>query len=869
MPAWFTPLKDAARWIWLARTADASPPRSETALFHGNLTPPPNTHSIELHVSAEGRYTLWLNDQADPLGHGPARGDRYHRSVDTYSIDISDNPEQTVAIWSQVRWFAGTPEAPLAEIPGPMPAFLLIAIFLDRAGQVLSKAGTDGSWLATPCTAFSGKRIDIPAYFAIGYTEHQKSSGFPRSWRSKSPPNDPAWQPASPTDPAWQPAGQLAPPYFHRDPDIPWSDLTWLTPREIPHMEYEALPIREIRRVAPGDGLPCGTPDLETLSGIQMGPNESATFRCDLGQLAMAYYRLRLAGKGSALAITSSEVLTAGVPTVETPAQKSFDLDSNLPLLPLTDTFTLDTDHPHTFESSHWRAFRFLELTLTAGPEGGTLESFTLHATGYPFQPDYSFDASSAGDPSVQDTLRKAVDISWRTLKCCTWETYMDCPYYEQIQYIGDTRIQCLITYLTTGDPTLPAQALRAFDRSRIPEGLTQSRYPCNSMQIIPTFSLIYILMIEDYLLHIGDDGLVAELRPGIAPILNWFTQHTDPDTGLIGYVPYWPFIDWVNGWPRGIPPHGIALRGNARLSDADNRANANPFSGSSACVNLFYLLALQSAAGIYERAKPGSGNFYHTRAKALKQRLYDAFYDKARGLVCDIPLSYSPGLARDNPSYSPRLAGGNADTSGGGKGKLGVWSQHAQALAVLADLLSPTEAKDALTIALDPKNILRPDESTADTDSAKAGKFENRFIAPASFYFRFYLAEAIAKLRMGEQFWPLVAPFRDAIARGSTTWPESFEPCRSECHAWSAWPLYFFARHTLGIAPPSPEDSRIRIQPLPAFIRASPRLLSKAPHLNIPFGGERDRSSLTVAVPWGGNRAGCRRVDVVEVVRG
>jgi alpha-L-rhamnosidase len=46
----------------------------------------------------------------------------------------------------------------------------------------------------------------------------------------------------------------------------------------------------------------------------------------------------------------------------------------------------------------------------------------------------------------------------------------MDTPYWEQLQYVGDTRIQALISYAVTGDDRLAKQALKAFDDSRIPK---------------------------------------------------------------------------------------------------------------------------------------------------------------------------------------------------------------------------------------------------------------------------------------------------------------------------------------------------------------------------------------------------------------
>jgi hypothetical protein len=51
--------------------------------------------------------------------------------------------------------------------------------------------------------------------------------------------------------------------------------------------------------------------------------------------------------------------------------------------------------------------------------------------------------------------LSKIFEIGWRTARLCAMETYMDCPYYEQLQYIGDARIQALISLFNSGDEEL------------------------------------------------------------------------------------------------------------------------------------------------------------------------------------------------------------------------------------------------------------------------------------------------------------------------------------------------------------------------------------------------------------------------------
>ena len=61
----------------------------------------------------------------------------------------------------------------------------------------------------------------------------------------------------------------------------------------------------------------------------------------------------------------------------------------------------------------------------------------------------------------------------------------MDTPYWERLQYVGDTRLQALISYVVGGDDRLARQAIDAIDDSRVPDGITQSRYPSALPQMI------------------------------------------------------------------------------------------------------------------------------------------------------------------------------------------------------------------------------------------------------------------------------------------------------------------------------------------------------------------------------------------------
>jgi hypothetical protein len=117
--------------------------------------------------------------------------------------------------------------------------------------------------------------------------------------------------------------------------------------------------------------------------------------------------------------------------------------------LGLRDSFLPDGGQHRVFEPLWWRTWRYLDIDIETGFEPLQLESLTAEFTAYPFKELAGFDSP---DPD----LSKIWEISWRTARLDAHETYMDTPYYEQLQYVGDTRIQALISYAVTDDDRLP-----------------------------------------------------------------------------------------------------------------------------------------------------------------------------------------------------------------------------------------------------------------------------------------------------------------------------------------------------------------------------------------------------------------------------
>jgi hypothetical protein len=210
------------------------------------------------------------------------------------------------------------------------------------------------------------------------------------------------------------------------------------------------------------------------------------------------------------------------------------------------------------------------------------------------------------------------MDMSQRTVQLCSHETYEDCPYYEQMQYAGDFYNEMLFAGYGSGDWQLARQGLLQFSWSRGNEGLTQSRYPSRVPQYIPAFSLLWIIAVREYWWHTGDVSLVRECLESIQQNLNWFERHQNRD-GLLEAIPYWKFVDWVEGWNAGCPPGAM--------------------DGISTIINLQYASALIAAGELMTLMGDTDADArYRQRAEAIRNLINRSCWDDDRKYYLDRP---------------------------------------------------------------------------------------------------------------------------------------------------------------------------------------------------------------------------------------
>src|SRR5271165_1306132 len=299
-----------------------------------------------------------------------------------------------------------------------------------------------------------------------------------------------------------------------------------LVPDTLPAMEYEEVPAGRVVRA----DLPAAQSFPE--SPVTVPANAHIRILLDRATLTTAYPELTTSGgSGAHIRETYTEALYDS-------EQKRGNRNEvgNRQALGLYDEFLPDGGPNRVFMTLWWRVWRYLELDIETADEPLQLNSMRAYFTAYPFTEQAQFQSSDA-------QLSQIWELCWRSARLDAHETYMDTPYWEQLQYVGDTRIQALISYGVTGDDRLARQAMEAYRNSLIPEGLTQSRYPSSLTQIIPPFSLLWIGMLHDFWEYRGDEAFVSSLLPGTRGVLDWFAARQRPD-GLLGRIEWWPLVD-------------------------------------------------------------------------------------------------------------------------------------------------------------------------------------------------------------------------------------------------------------------------------------------------------------------------------------
>jgi alpha-L-rhamnosidase len=701
----------SAQWI----TSPDGPQRDQSVLhFRKLLELGQQPEHFIVHVSADNQFILYVNQQR--VDAGPSRSDLGHWRYETYDIAPFLRPGRNVLAAAVWNFGVLTPLAQISDRTG---------FLLHGEGEAERIADTDATWeveeekgiqiLPTPEAVRNQYYVAEPA-------ERIDATAFNWGWNTADSGAGGRWKRAQPIGHA-TPAGAVL------------QENNWqLVPDPLPPMQMALTSAGQVVR-STGIDTPAGFP----ANAFTVPAHSKATVLIDNSHLTTAYPELTVSsGRGATVRLTYAEAL------IDDNGKKGNRSEIfGKHIQGIFDEFLTDGARNRTFMPLGWKTWRYLQLDIETADQPLEVEKLRTWFTAYPFEERGHFE-------SDDDSLNPIWETGWRTARLDAHDTYMDTPYYERMQYVGDTRIQALISYTVGGDDRLPRQAIQAFNDSRIPDGITRSRYPSSMRQIIPTFSLLWVGMVHDFWMYRSDPDFVHAQLSGTRPVLDWFLERQGAD-GLLMKIPWWPFVDWGTDFGFGVPPQ-----------DDD---------GGSSVITLQFIEALSYAAemesALGDKIRAG---LYRSAAERASQAVYKLCWNQHYGLLADTPAQKH-------------------------------YSQHANILGVWLDVIPREQHKDVLT------KILSVSDAYAATGPVP-------LLTKATYYFRFYLARALDHVGMGNQYLQLLGPWREMVSLGLTTWAEQPEPTRSDSHAWSAHPNYDFLTIVAGIRPKTPGFATVIVAP-------------------------------------------------------
>lgn len=332
-------------------------------------------------------------------------------------------------------------------------------------------------------------------------------------------------------------------------------------------------------------------------------------------------------------------------------------------------------------------------------------------------------------------------DIGVATLEASLTDGWVD-PWREQGLYIGDVLVEYLAHRIWTRDTTHIVRALRMWSQGRLPDGQLRAVVPAWFRRYHADYTLLWIVILRDYVTHTGDRAFAEELWPTVERI--------------------WSSATWRSG-PRGLwTADGMNVFGDWGATEASIEGDGNGI------LNAFRVGALQASAeladiiGQSERAAA----FRRERenvAAAFREVLWDA----------------------QRNAFAPCLRNGVfVDTP----------AAHANTLALLYGIASPDQEAGALAAV----------RSAIEKAAADPGHCHRRG-GHIELYFLHYVLEMLADRGLHEDAENIIRRFWGLQREHGAwcLWEAFYRGLRkedSQCHGWSAGPSVYFHRTVLGI---------------------------------------------------------------------
>ncbi|QDS72372.1 hypothetical protein FKW77_008344 [Venturia effusa] len=341
-------------------------------------------------------------------------------------------------------------------------------------------------------------------------------------------------------------------------------------------------------------------------------------------------------------------------------------------------------------------------------------------------------------------------NISLNTLKNCMHETYEDCPFYEQNQFASDARLQMLFTYTLSSDDRLARKTLEEFHASRCADGLIVAQFPAGFKSFQIPQFSLYYILMVHDHMQYFGDKSLVKKYIGT---IDGILNYFDSRLNGIGLVGQFDHENWafVDWVDAWTTPRQIKKSCMPPAYWTVGIATVN---------SLLYATALLHAADIADfLGRCNTAIEYRQRAKDIN--------DSANR------NSFEDGIYTDGPGVRSTC-------------------QHTQVFAVLSGAISGVAATQLMERTLRDKDLPQ-----------------------CSYALKFYLFRALEKAGIyTSSFDAMMEPWRKMIGENLTTWAENDSNPRSDCHGWSASPIYEIVSGIFGLKPGAPGFQKVIIEP-------------------------------------------------------
>lgn len=453
------------------------------------------------------------------------------------------------------------------------------------------------------------------------------------------------------------------------------------------------------------------------------------------------------------------------------------------------------------FTSHERRGFRYVSFTFRDFSRPVRIRHISHRKATYPVEARGAFHCSD-------ETLNKIWEVGAYTVQLCMLDTYVDCPGYEQVYWVGDARNSALVNGVAFGAYELTDRCVRLTGQSLAPDlkmvipphiqaartHITTSHVVSGWFDEIPMWTFLWVWMAWEQYMNVGDRAALADYYVDVKECLRrceGFLTERD----LLDIPDVWNLVDWA---AQDLERDGEVISNTVLMAQALDCA-----------AQMAHALDLPAEASDY---------------RALATRLREAvnrhgWSDQYQGYVDTV---------RDEVAYARYQA---------------LCAQRGVAPESWQTFQQKTRISEPTNTLVMRCNAVPPERHAAVRRfvlAAKAGEFvgsspdhaargKTEAVVPVgSPWFLFFTLETLIREGLTDDALTIMREqWNRMLEKGATTFWETFPGfigaghwSRSLCHGWSAAPAYFLSTQVLGVTPSAPGYARVRIAPQPFNLR-------------------------------------------------